>query len=227
MGRRFAQRISGLTAPLPDEPDTNAGGPGGSTPPPAEGGGGTVTMTQDQLNRLAAERADRAERDAVRKVAEQLGMSPADAKKKLDEVAEKEQAAKSEEQRRAEQLAAKEREVAEKEAAALAREAELRNRAALVSAGATGDNLEDAVALLARRLPADADEAKVGDTVAELKKSRPELFTAPTSSPAGTPPAAPPKPGATTSTADFGADGLEEAKRRFPDKYATAGAART
>jgi len=219
MGKRSAQRLLGLTLPLPDDSDPGAGG--GGTPPPAPtapSATSTVTMTQDELSRKMTAESEKGGRAAVAKLAEELGMSPAEAVEFVKKAKADAEAAKSEEQKRQDALAAKEKEIAAKEAAAQAREFDLRNRAALVSAGATGENLEDAAALLARRVDADADEAKVTAAVEELKKTRAELFTAPTTRPAGTPPAAPPKPGTAAQTGEFGADGAAEAARRFGKK---------
>lgn len=226
MGKRAMSRLVGLTLPLPTEPDPNTGG-AGATPPPA--GTQTVTMTQDELNRLAAERADRAKRDTIKEIASELGMSPSEAKTRLAAMAAAEQNAKTEEQKRLDAITAKEQEIATIRATTEALERTTRQRAALVSAGVSGmDNLDDAAALLARRLDPDADEAKVGEAVDALRKARPELFTAPASKPAGSPPAPQPTRGTNgAAPPEFGADGLAEARRRFPDKYATTAAGTT
>jgi hypothetical protein len=91
------------------------------------------------------------------------------------------QAQLSEEQRLREELAAREEALAAREQAAAEREAEAarrdrdtRIRSALVSLGATGDDLDDATALL--RVPDDATDEQITQAAEALKERRGVLF---------------------------------------------------
>lgn len=147
-----------------------------------------VTLTQRRLNVITKAEKDEGRRAAYRTIAEAAGLDPetfdpakfADLFKQADD-ARKQQM--SEEQRRAEELAAREqaltaRETAavEREQAAAARDRDSKVRAALVRLGATGDDLDDAAALI--RIAEDADDAAIGEAADKLKERRAELFGA-------------------------------------------------
>jgi murein L,D-transpeptidase YcbB/YkuD len=104
-----------------------------------------------------------------------------------------EEAKKSDDQKRQEELDRREQELASKEAAATARERAAIRRAAVLSLGATGEDLADALAILERDLAAtpDADEATVTAAAEALKVRRPALFGVATTvqTPNGLPPA--------------------------------------
>ncbi|NUQ95881.1 MAG: hypothetical protein HOY79_04730 [Streptomyces sp.] len=157
-------------------------------PPPTPAG----TFTQEDLDRIAAREKAQGKRSAAKEFAEKHGFnSIEDAEQFIAAARQAEDAKKTEAQKRQEELDRREQELAAREAAAVARERNANRRAVLVGLGATGDDLEDAVALL--RVDDDADEQTVADAAAKLKERRPELFgqAAPAPQPAGQMPPAP------------------------------------
>ena len=175
--------------------------PESQTPPPAPPKPGPPPsapqpeFTQADLERIAAKEKSQGERAGARKALEDFaaehGFSNVDDAKAFIAAARKaEDDKKSEEQKRQEELARREKELEQREAAAVARERAANRRAVLVGLGATGDDLEDAAALL--RVADDADDDAVRDAANALKERRPELFGA---MPATTPSTLPPAPG--------------------------------
>lgn len=157
-------------------------------PPPTPAG----AFTQDDLDRIAAKEKDQGKRagakEALEKFAAEHGFSTVDdAKAFIAAARQAEQDQLSEQEKREKALAAREADLTAREQAAIAREREANRRAVLVGLGATGDDLEDAAALL--RLPDDADEQALAEAAAKLKERRPELFGATASSDATPPPA--------------------------------------
>jgi len=172
-------------APAPADPPK----PG---PPP----GPAKEFSQEDLDRIAAKEKSQGERAGARKALEEFaaehGFSNVDDAKAFIAAARKaEEAKKTEEQKRQEELDRREQELADREAAATARERSAARRAVLVGLGATGDDLEDAAALL--RVADDADDQAVREGAEALKERRPELFGAQRAP--QTPPALPPAPG--------------------------------
>ncbi|GGX36540.1 hypothetical protein [Streptomyces noursei] len=177
-----------------------------------------VPLSQKQLSALMAREKDQGGRAAVRSLMDKLGFPNLG---ELEEfVRAQRQAAEqqlSESQRREQDLSAREQSLAARETAAAAREREAARRALLAGAGATGADLEDALALL--RVDEDADEAAVREAAEALKSRRPELFsTAPGSdrvlaAPGGAPASIPP-PRPTGNRSQPGAAGMEMARRR-------------
>lgn len=166
-------------------------------PPPAP------TFTQEYLERIAAKEKSQGERAGARKaledLAKELGFSNVDDTKAFIAAARQaEEAKKTEEQKRQEELDRREQQLTAREAATAARERAATRRAVLVGLGATGDDLDDAAALL--RVADDADDQTVKDAADALKERRPELFgarqtpapsqlpPAPGGAPAGAPP---------------------------------------
>lgn len=189
--------------------------------PPKPGPPAGRTFTQDELTALAAKEKAQGERAggraALEKAATDLGFTNFDDVKAFVEEGRKIKEAQLSEQEK------KERELADREARAEAREraAELRERianrrAVLVGLGATGDDLEDAVALL--RVPDDADDATIAEAAAALKERRGELFgAAPATPPPGQLPPAPggsPAGGPPPRTPALGKDAVKEAARQ-------------
>lgn len=134
------------------------------------------------------------------------------------------QAQLSDEQRRLEDLATREQAFEARETATAAREAEAARRdrqstirAALVRLGATGDDLDDAAALL--RVADDADETAITTAAEALKERRPVLFGQ-----SGPPPALPPAPGGAPAggppsrTPAGGKDAIEAAARQRAER---------
>ncbi|MBE4761735.1 hypothetical protein [Streptomyces caniscabiei] len=158
--------------------------------PSAEPGEEMVSFTQRRLNKIMVDEKEEGRRSAYRTIAEAAGLDPDtfDPTKFGDILKQAEQARQqqlSEEQRRAEELQrreqalqAREDAAAAKERAAADRDRNTRIRAALVSLGATGDDLDDAAALL--RVADDASDDDITAAAQQLKERRGEMFgTAP------------------------------------------------
>ncbi|MGW7636097.1 capsid assembly scaffolding protein Gp46 family protein [Streptomyces decoyicus] len=204
------------------------GGDDPVTPPAAEPPKPTPpagkVFTQDDVNALAAKEKSQGERAGARKALEDFaaanGFSSADDAKAFIEAARQaKEAALSEEEKRKAALDKREQELAAKEAAAVARERTATRRSVLVGLGATGDDLDDATALL--RVDADADDEALQEAAEALKARRPELFGAtrqapdPSAAPAaptGLPAGGMPRPG--SSQPKPGERGLEMLRRR-------------
>ncbi|MFD7995504.1 hypothetical protein [Streptomyces mexicanus] len=170
-------------------------------PPPAPAP--VPQYTQEDLERIAAKEKDQGKRAGARQalddLAKELGFTnPDDVKTFVAAARKAQQDALSEEERRRQELEQREQALAAREASAAARERAANRRAVLVGLGATGDDLEDAAALL--RVADDADEQTVREAAEALKQRRPELFgtrpaqpsqlpPAPGGAPAGAPPA--------------------------------------
>lgn len=170
-----------------DDPPPAA--PAAAPEPPRPGPPPARTFTQDEVTSLAAKEKAQGERAGARAALEKFaadhGFSTVDdAKAFIEEARKAREAQLSEQEKREQALARREQELAAREAAAVARERTANRRAVLVGLGATGDDLEDAAALL--RVDDDADDEAVQEAAAKLKERRPELF--------GVTPAAPPAP---------------------------------
>ena len=171
--------------------------PGDPNPgdPPKPGPPAGRTFTQDELTALAAREKAQGERAGARaaleKVAADLGFSNIDdAKAFIEEGRKAKEAQLTEQQKRERELADREAKAEAREKQAEARERAANRRAVLVGMGATGDDLDDAAALL--RVDDTADDQAVQDAAAKLKERRPELFGVTPPPPAGqTPPPAP------------------------------------
>jgi hypothetical protein len=173
----------------------NPAGEPNSAPAPKPGPPPQPTFTQEDLERIAAKEKSQGERAGARKALEdlaaELGFSNIDDAKAFVAAGRKaQQDALSEQERREQEVAERERKAADLIARAEARERAAIRTDALVRLGATGEDLEDAAALL--RVADDADEQTVSDAAEVLKTRRPELFGAKTTSPAS---ALPPAPG--------------------------------
>lgn len=199
----------GDPAPVPTPPGGTAATPPKPAPP------ANKVFTQEEVEALAAREKDQGKRAGARAALEEFakanGFTNADdAKAFIEEARKAREAQMSEQEKREKELAERERRAEERERAAAARETAAARRAVLVGLGATGDDLEDAVALL--RVDDDADDTAVADAAAKLKDRRPELFgaakpaddpaagsttpPAPGGAPAGGPPARTPSSGA-------------------------------
>jgi hypothetical protein len=178
-------------------PAPPAAPPAGSEPPadpPKPGPPASRTFTQAEVEALAAKEKAQGKRAAAREFAEKHGFnSIEDAEAFIAAARQAEEAKKSDDQKRQEELDRREQELASKEAAATARERAAIRRAAVLSLGATGEDLADALAILERDLAAtpDADEATVTAAAEALKVRRPALFGVATTvqTPNGLPPA--------------------------------------
>ncbi|GGZ82343.1 hypothetical protein [Streptomyces rubiginosohelvolus] len=186
-----------------DGGDPSAGGTPSPQDPPKPSPPATRTFTQDEVASLAAKEKAQGERAGARaaleKAAAELGFSNLDdAKAFIEEGRKAQEAQLSEQQKKERELAEREARAEAREKAAEARERTANRRALLVGLGATGDDLDDAAALL--RVADDADDEDVQAAADTLKQRRPELFgarpqapqqqlpPAPHGAPAGTPP---------------------------------------
>ncbi|MFE7780257.1 hypothetical protein [Streptomyces nigrescens] len=199
------------------------GGAAADPPKPAPPAG--KVFTQDEVAALAAKEKSQGERAGARKALEDFasanGFSSADdAKAFIEEARKAREAQLSEQEKREQALADREAKLAAREAEAIARERTANRRSVLVGLGATGDDLEDAAALL--RVEDDADDAALQEAADALKARRPELFgaarnTTPDPSaappaPTGLPAGGMPRPG--SSQPKPGERGLEMLRRR-------------
>lgn len=169
----------------------------GNTPKPAPPAADPAKQfTQDDLDRIAAREKAQGKRSALKEFAEAHGFnSVEDAEAFIAAARQAEDAKKTEDQKRQEALERREQELAAREAAAAARERTAIRTAALARLGATGTDLEDALALLEHDLRGtpDADEATVQAAAEALKERRKGLFGA--VEPAPQPGQMPPAPG--------------------------------
>ncbi len=164
--------------------------------------GDQVVMPQDKFTQNMTEQRRRGRHAAYREIAEAAGIDfdvdtfdPKAFAQSFKEAQAARQALLTEEQRRAEELAQREQDVAAQKAQAdklladaRAEARQVKIRSALVRLGATGDDLEDAAALL--RVPDDADDDAITQAADALKARRGELFgTAPAPKPSTLPPA--------------------------------------
>lgn len=215
----------------PAAPPTPADVPPKRTSPPVSDGD-TVVMPQDKFTQNMTEQRRRGRHAAYREIAEAAGITDFDVDTfdpkafatQFKEAQAARQALLTEEQRRAEEVTQREQALAAREEAAARREAEaataarqVKIRSALVKLGATGDDLEDAAALL--RVADDADDDAVAQAADALKARRGELFGTPTIPATQLPPApaGAPAPGGaprtTPSTDDARARALERARK--------------
>ncbi|MFE1451999.1 hypothetical protein [Streptomyces olivaceoviridis] len=183
-----------------------------------------VSFTQRRLNKMMADEKEEGRRAAYRAIAEAAGLDPStfdpsafgDLFKQAEQAR---QAQLSEEQRRQEELDRREQELQaridaanQRDAEAAKRDRDSRIRATLVRLGATGEDLEDASALI--RVADDADDTAITEAAEALKARRGELFGA--ASPQQLPPAPSGGPAAGTPPKPpvAGKDAIREAARR-------------
>ncbi|MGW2886440.1 hypothetical protein ACWDDN_13985 [Streptomyces griseoruber] len=219
--RRNGRPILPIVGASSDDP----GDPPISDPTTEDSGVTMVSIPQNELSRRLTREKDQGRRAGVRDLLGQLGFESArDLTEYVQSQRQAEQQQKdaererlSEVERREQTAAEREHQAQEREAAATAREQDAARRAALVGLGATGAELEDAVALLAREIEPDADETALTRAAEELKRRRPELFDttapqAPVPPPSGSPAGVPPRTGGTPPRP--GQFGLDIARRR-------------
>jgi hypothetical protein len=184
------------------------------------------------MNLLLTREKDQGRQAALRALAVEAGLDPESVdtdqlKTVLADAKKLKEAQLSEEQRRTAEFEQREKAVTAKETAAQQTEAKAKQRlqeanrsATLVTLGATGQDLEDALLLLNKALEddEDADDTAVTKAADALKKRRPLLFgvpeqpktpPAPSGSPAGSPPQRP------APTGKPGDAGRAMAKRMF------------
>lgn len=200
--------------PEPEQPGAGA---------PTTEGADAPRFTQADVERLAAKEKSQGKRAGMRELAEEAGFDDVEAFKAwVTESKQREQEALSDQQRKEQEIAQREAAAAQREREAAKRLAEANRRAALVTLGATGDDLDDALALLGARVGDDVDEDTLASEAESLKERRPELFGGATGGEERRPVpdsrlrGAPrnPKP----PTVKPGARGLSEAQRRFGDR---------
>lgn len=164
-----------------------------------------LVMTQERFAQNMAKERRAGRHAALREIAEAAGITDFDLDtfdaSRFGQMFKEAQAARqaqlTEEQRQAEALEQQAKELADREAKAQQliadaqrRDRETRIRSALVRLGATGEDLDDAAALI--RVPDDADDAAIAEAADKLKERRSELFGV---SPAPKPGTLPPAPG--------------------------------
>ncbi|MEW2300019.1 hypothetical protein AB0958_08560 [Streptomyces sp. NPDC006655] len=219
--RRDGRPILPIVGASSDDPGT----PPTDDPTTEDTGITTVTIPQDELSRRFAREKDQGRRAAVRDLLGQLGF---DSAKALTEYVQNQRQAEqqhedaerkrlSEVEQRERTATERERQAKEREEVAAAREQEAVRRTVLVGLGATGTELEDAVALLAREIDPDTDGPALAQAAEELKLRRPELFgtAAPQTlapPPSGSPTGVPTRSGGTPPRP--GQLGLDIARRR-------------
>jgi hypothetical protein len=183
-------------------PASDPAGTDGQAPKPAPPA--QRTFTQTEVEALAAKEKAQGKRSAAKEFAEKHGFSTIeDAETFIATARQAQEAQLTEQQKREKDLADREAKAEAREKAAEARERAANRRAILVGLGATGDDLEDAAALL--RVPDDADDTVLQEAADKLKARRPELFGAtptPTAAvlppaPGGAPAGSPPRAAAT------------------------------
>lgn len=181
------------------DPATPPAGDPPADPPKPTAPSGKV-FTQAEVEALAAREKDQGKRAGARAALEDLAKehgftNPDDIKTFITEARKAREAQMTEVERREQAAAEREAAAVAREKAAAEREQAAARRSVLVGLGATGDDLDDAVALL--RVAADADDAAVQEAADKLKERRPELFgaAAPAADPAAPAPAGPPAPG--------------------------------
>lgn len=217
-------------APAPSPADLAARGqqPAAPGPQPVIDRETGVAMTQDRFNKIMTRQFEKSRDAAYRELAESLGLpydpktfDPESFKSTLKEGQDARQQVLTDEEKRSAELEAREQAIAAREAAtrqveeaAAARDRDSKIRAALVSRGATGDDLEDAVALV--RLDADADDAAITAAADALKERRGVLFGA-TPAPQTLPPApsGAPAGGNAPRQPTPGKDAINEAARKM------------
>ncbi|WP_399559274.1 hypothetical protein OH809_45030 (plasmid) [Streptomyces sp. NBC_00873] len=177
---------------------------GAGSEPPKPAPPAQRTFTQAEVEALAAKEKAQGKRSAAKELAEKLGFtSIEDTEAFVAAARQAKEAQLTEQEKRERDLADREAKAEAREKAAEARERAANRRAVLVGLGATGDDLDDASALL--RVPDDADEATLQEAADKLKSRRPELFGATPQpaaaalppAPAGAPAGGPPRPAAT------------------------------
>lgn len=145
-------------------------------------------MTQGRFSQIMTKQYEKSRNSAFREMAEAAGIpfdpdnfDPTQFGQLLKDAQEARQQALTDEQKRAEELhrrelalQTREEAAAQREKDAAARDRTSRIRQALVTLGATGDDLEDAAALL--RVADDADDAAIVKAAEELKARRAEMF---------------------------------------------------
>lgn len=148
-------------------------------------------MTQAQFTRIMTREGNKGRLKILREMCEAAGIpfdhentDVARLTQVLKDAETTRQGQLSDDQRRNEELTAREQALADREAQAAQREAEAarrdrdtRIRSALVSLGATGDDLEDAARLLA--VPDDATDEQITQAATQLKERRGVLFGTP------------------------------------------------
>lgn len=144
------------------------------------------TFTQAEVDAIASREAATAERKALKTLSDQLGMSPEEAKKALDDLNEKNLAAMTEADRKTTEAAQRDVKAGEREAAAAKREHEASLLVALLGSEVPAATAKDVAKLL--DVEVGADEATITASIEALKTRLPALFTATVATP-GTAPA--------------------------------------
>lgn len=185
--------------------DTDANSDGGADPPGPQGTSSTTTFTQDQLEAIAARKADQARRGATKALLEELGFtSKEEAAKFVNGAKEAERAQMTEAERvRTEAEAVKAAAEADRLAIASERHTAAVERA-LVQAGAPIDKL----ARIARLVDVEqgADPEAIATSIDLVKAEFPQMFGQPGHAPS---PSSEPASGGPAPTRTTGMTALE------------------
>lgn len=195
-----------------------------------------VTVTQKRLSLMLTREKDQGRQAALRALATDAGLDPdtidatqikqilAEGKALKDAQLSDEQRREADYTQREQAIAAKEAETAKALAAAQAQLAAAHRTSALLGLGASGADLEDALALLDKALKdtPSADAEAVAEAAKDLQKRRPGLFgtpepirrTATPPAPSGSPAGGPPQ--RQTPVGKPGDAGRDMARRMFP-----------
>lgn len=207
----------------PDPPDPTGG---------AGAGAGTKTYDEAHVQRVAAQQKAEGEKSAIANIAEQLGMTPEEAKAKLDAGTEAERKAMGEADRKAAE-AADAKTAADKATAVAAAEtlgAKVTQQLLLSGLDLGDEKTKDEdraekIAMAARlvNVAPGADDAAIKTAVDRVKTMVPQLFApAPEGGGGGGSDGGPGPAGRHENGGAFGAEGSAEFDRRFPKAKAAA-----
>ena len=153
--------------------DPNAGGSGGAT-----GGASGKTYSEEEANRIATEREERARKAALKSYFEQQGYTAEEVDALLKKDKEAKEAAKTEAQKEKEKREAAELAAKNAEAKANARLAKAAFLVQAIAAGIPADRTEDAAALVAVQLAGLTPDATGEFKVEDIKKIAEDLVKA-------------------------------------------------
>ncbi|MEU3656416.1 hypothetical protein AB0E67_27140 [Streptomyces sp. NPDC032161] len=175
--------ISGLAVFYNDGGDPPTGGAPNPADPPKPAPPAQRTFTQAEVEALAAKEKAQGQRAGARAALEEFATEHGfanvdDAKAFIAAARQAQQDALTEDEKRRQELERREQELAAKETAATTRERATIRKAAVMGLGASGADLDDALAILDRDLAGqpDADESAVTAAAEALKERRPALF---------------------------------------------------
>ena len=208
--------------PTPTETGTQSGGTPSTEQPTSSSPSGGRTFTQAELDAIVQREKREAKQQADRQVQEQLGVSPEEAKRILEERQAEREAQMSEVQKKEADAAQKDRQATERERIAAEKEFAADLRIALVEEGMPVAKIARYAKLVEAQPGDDTDAIKAA--VATLKTEEPALFHVEQSEepkgkgpkpPSGDPQGAPPKPKVSDDAKSRGSARAAERNKRF------------